>query len=57
MPGVRALALLSYTALLMMALMSRPSSGMRIILLTLLLMATAFAGMSLGFNHLVTGTW
>jgi hypothetical protein len=55
MPGVRALALLSYTALLMMALMSRPSSGMRIILLTLLLMATAFAGMSLGFNHLVTG--
>jgi hypothetical protein len=55
MPGARALALFGYTALLMMTLLSRPSSGMRIILFTLLLMATVFAGMSLGFSHLVTG--
>ena len=55
MPGARTLAMLSYTALLMTALLARPSSGMRVILLTILLMATAFAGVSLGFNHLVTG--
>ncbi len=54
MPGAQTLAMLSYTALLLMALLSRPSSGMRIILLTILLAATAYAGMSLGFNHLVT---
>lgn len=55
MPGPRALAFLGYAALLMMVMLSRPSSGMRIVMLTILLAVTALAGMSLAIKHLAMG--
>ena len=48
-----ALAIISVALVLMALVLIRPSSGMRTIVLGLLLAAIALVGMSMGFRHLL----
>jgi hypothetical protein len=49
-----ALAIVSCALVLMALVLVRPSSGMRIVVLMLLLVGAALAGMTLGFRDLMS---
>jgi hypothetical protein len=49
-----ALAIVSCALVLMALVLVRPSSGMRIVVLMLLLVGAALAGMTLGFRDLIS---
>ena len=53
MPERHALAIVSVALVLMALALVRPSSGMRMIVLGLLLAAAAVIGMTLGLRHLL----